>query len=33
VPGAQSIVLSGDAEMMVTNVNIVLIAAAPVPGA
>jgi hypothetical protein len=33
VPGAQSIVLSGDSDMMVTNVNIVLIAAAAVPGA
>jgi hypothetical protein len=32
VDGPQSIVLNGDREMIVANVNIVLIAAAPVPG-
>jgi hypothetical protein len=32
VPGAQSLVLSGDGNMLVTNANIVLIAAAIVPG-
>jgi hypothetical protein len=32
VPGAQTILLSGNQDMVVSNVNVVLVAAAPVPG-